>query len=116
MNWTRTLADLLWTREWWSYRPGDRSLYARFYHPFNLFEGTTWLVFAALVLWRRSRGSRSRLELGYALAFFSFGLTDFREAYSLTSWLVWAKLANLIALVRLRAEVIRRHYPASKVY
>jgi hypothetical protein len=52
----------------------------------------------------------------YSLAFFSFGLTDFREAYVLESWLVWVKLANLIALVVLRSIVIRRYYPDSKLF
>jgi len=59
---------------------------------------------------------RSRLEWWYALAFFTFGLTDFREAYALSSWLIWAKLANLILLLWLRATVIRRFYPTSKLF
>ena len=76
-----------------------------------------WAAFPALVLFRRRKGEgRSGLELWYALAFSTFGLTDFREAYALTSWLIWVKLANLIALARLRAVVIRRFYPTSKLY
>jgi hypothetical protein len=43
-------------------------------------------------------------------------LTDFREAYVLQSWLVWVKLANLVALIRLRAMAIRRWHPGSRLY
>jgi hypothetical protein len=50
------------------------------------------------------------------MAFFVFGLTDFREAYVLESWLVWAKLANLIALAALRSIVMKRHYPDWKLF
>ncbi len=110
------IVDLLWTRTWWAYRPGDRSEFSMPYHVFNLFEGVAWVVFAALVLVRRARNGRTRLELWYALAFFMFGLTDFREAYALSSWLVWVKLVNLILLARLRRQVIQRLYPLSTLY
>lgn len=108
--------DLLVFRTWWRYRPGETPLISTPYHLFNLFEGCAWVVFAGLVLWRRRLGRRSGLELWYALAFLTFGLTDFREAYVLESWLIWVKLINLIALLMLRAEVIRRFYPESKLY
>jgi hypothetical protein len=49
-------------------------------------------------------------------AFVVFGLTDFREAYRLESWLLLFKGINLVALLWLRHTVIRRWYPASKVY
>src|SRR4051794_28438568 len=101
------ILDLLWNRTWWSYRPGDRSDFSLPYHAFNLFEGVAWVVFAVLVLARFLQKGRSRIEIGYALAFFTFGLTDFREAYALSSWLVWVKLANLIVLAKLRSSVIR---------
>jgi hypothetical protein len=110
------ILDLLWTRTWWRYRAGDPFEFSVPLHFFNLFEGTVWVVFSALVLIRRRNGGRSALELWYALAFFTFGLTDFREAYALTSWLIWVKLANLIVLARLRAAVIRRFYPTNKLY
>jgi hypothetical protein len=45
-----------------------------------------------------------------------FGLTDFREAYAMQSWLLWVKLAVLIALLWLRKVVIQRYYPESGVY
>jgi hypothetical protein len=50
------------------------------------------------------------------VAFLTFGLTDFREAYELASWLVWIKLLNLIALYLLRRIVMKRYYPASKLF
>ncbi len=112
------ILDLLWTRTWWRYRPvapGDFPM-PGYVHAFNLFEGTAWVVFGLLVLARYLRRGRAAIEIGYALAFFAFGLTDFIEARALTSWLIWAKLANLIVLARLRAVVIRRYYPASKLY
>jgi hypothetical protein len=86
------------------------------YHAFNLFEGACWIVVGALVIRRYIAFRRSRLEVVYALAFLSFGATDFREAYVLESWLVWAKLANLIALIGLRAVAIRCWYPGSKLF
>jgi hypothetical protein len=108
--------DILVLRIWWRYDPGDRSWVALGYHLFNLFEGGVWVVFACLVLLRHGRFRHSRLEWGYALAFFTFGLTDFREASALNSWLIWLKLANLILLLWLRAMVIRRFYPESKLF
>jgi len=109
--------DLLFLRAWWRYRPGETPWVSVPYHAFNLFEGTTWVVLSALVL-RRYWGAagRSPIEVVYGLAFFTFGLTDFREAYALDSWLIWVKLVNLILLLWLRAVVIRRFYPASKLY
>jgi hypothetical protein len=108
--------DLLWFRVWWRHPHPTDPWFSMPYHAFNLFEGVCWVVFGLLVLRRFLVFRRSPLEIAYALAFFTFGLTDFREAYVLQSWLVWVKLVNLIALVWLRSIVIRRWYPASKVY
>jgi hypothetical protein len=110
------LVDLLWNRTWWQYRPSDPSAFSLPYHAFNLFEGAAWLTFAGLVLWRHAKHRRSPVEVAYATAFLTFGLTDFREAYALSSWLVWIKLANLFLLARLRSMVIRRYYPESTLY
>ena len=110
------LLDFLVFRSWWRYRPGDSPWVFGPYHFFNLFEGCVWLVFAGLVIHRSMAGPRSVLERWYALAFLTFGLTDFREAYALDSWLIWLKLGNLIVLMRLRAAVIRRDYPESQLY
>jgi len=112
-----SLPDLLWSHTWWSYAGAEDRLHALGYRGFNLLEAATWFTFALLVLLRRRRsGTRSSAELWYALAFFTFGLTDVREAWTLTSWLIWLKLANLIVLLVLRRRVIRRYYPASKLF
>src|SRR5262245_11750471 len=110
------LADLLWTHTWWAWIPGDRAWNSLFVHWFNLFEGAAWWTLAGLVLGRYRRHRHSPLELAYSAAFLTFGLTDFYEAFALTSWLLWVKLANLIALLRLRKTVMRRWYPVSRVY
>lgn len=86
------------------------------YHAFNLFEGVMWVVLAALVLRRNLRHQHALIELAYALSFLTFGLTDFREAYALSSWLLWIKGLNLVLLLWLRSLVIRRYYPGSKLF
>ena len=103
-------------RTWWTFRPDDPDWFDAPYHYFNLFEGTAWVVFSTLVLRRYLAHRHSRIEIVYAIAFFTFGLTDFREAYALSSWLVWAKGINLVVLLALRSFVIARHYPDSKLY
>lgn len=62
------------------------------------------------------RQRRSGLELLYALAFVTFGLSDLYEAWRLESWLLLAKGVNLAALLALRRHILRRFYPQSKVY
>lgn len=110
------LLEILFATTWWAYDSRDRSLYSLSYHTFNLGEGVVWVVFGVLVLRRFLMHRRSRIELAYFAAFVTFGLTDFREAYAMQSWLLWLKLINLIALFWLRRIVMRQHYPASKVY
>jgi hypothetical protein len=106
--------ELLITHTWWQFKPADPLHQA--YHWLNLVEGTIWLIFASLVADRFARNRRSWLEIPYAVAFVTFGLSDFREAYRLESWLLLFKGANLVLLLWLRREVIRRCYPTSKVY
>jgi hypothetical protein len=108
--------DLLLFKSWWAYRPAHSSWYDVTYHVFNLFEGLVWVILAGLVLRRYRRSRRSTVEVWYAASFLTFGLTDFREAYALESWLLWLKAANLLALIRLRSIVIKRYYPDSKLY
>jgi hypothetical protein len=107
------LYDLLVTHTWWRYNSSD--WFHQAYHWFNLVEGLIWLGFAAFVLGRFTRRRRSWLEVAYAAAFFAFGLTDFREAWCLQSWLILFKGANLLVLLWLRHEVIRLWYPSSRV-
>lgn len=108
--------DHLLYRTWWTYPPRNRSWIEVPYHAFNPFEGAVWLIFSGLVLCRFLKHRHSTIELVYALAFSTFGLTDFREAYSLQSWLIWLKAANLGVLLWLRSRVVREYYPESKLY
>ena len=109
--------DVLFFRIWWTYRRRDRVAWVETpYHAFNLVEGVLWLVLAGLVLRRTLRHRRTAAEFAYSLAFATFGLTDFVEAYALTSWLLWIKGINLLILLRLRRFVIDRNYPESKLY
>jgi hypothetical protein len=108
--------DILFTRTWWTYDPGTRDGYSTFYHWFNLCEGAAWLILAAVVFSRHLKHRHSPLELAYALAFATFGLSDFREAWVQSSPLLWFKLANLIALLWLRRIVMTRWYPESRVF
>lgn len=110
------LIDILWSRTWWSYARDSALPYSAAYHTFNLLEGAAWIIFCGLVLLRRHRRHKSTLELWYAFAFFTFGLTDFREAYYQQSWLIWLKAINLAALFYLRHRVIKKYYPESKLY
>lgn len=86
------------------------------YHGMNLVEGLVWLIFAGLVLRRYAAHRKSPLELLYALAFVAFGLSDFREAYVLQSWLILFKGVNLAALIYLRWIILRRYYPQARTY
>lgn len=105
----------LWTREWWRYgRPP--SLLGDAYHWFNIAEGIVWCVLAALVVVRAVRRQRRPVEWWYAAAFAAFGLTDFREAIALHSWLIGLKGVNLVVLLWLRSVVIRRFYPRSRTF
>lgn len=110
-----TAFEYAFTRTWWTYSPPFDE-FSQIYHAFNLFEGCVWLVLAALVGLRYGRRGRSIVELLYAGAFFTFGLTDFREAWAMQSWLIWLKALNLGLLLRLRWYVIRNYYPESRLY
>jgi len=109
------LSSLL-LKTWWRYDSNDTSWFTIVYHRFNLFEGAAWCLLAVLVAIRFARYRRSRWEIVYGLAFASFGASDFREAYRLETWLIAAKLINLIVLAALRSYLIKRFYPASKIY
>lgn len=110
-------AELLWWHTWWSFAPNGSVHDLIWQHGFNLVEGACWLVFAVLVVRRCCRFRKSmRLELSYAAAFVLFGISDFIQAYQLTSWLLIWKLFNLIVLLVLRHRTIRELYPESKVF
>jgi hypothetical protein len=103
-------------RSWWRYAATESSTFSASYHWFNLAEGIAWCVIAALVLCRYFKERKSSLEVAYATAFLTFGLSDFVEAWRLTTWLILAKGANLMALFLLRRIILRRHYPESKTF
>src|SRR5262249_4980434 len=106
----------LLTHAWWRYAPSEPFGFSAVYHWFNLFEGLAWCLVAGLVLRRFLRYRKSPLEIIYALAFVTFGLSDFVEAHALTSWLIIAKGANLVILFALRRHLLRSYYPESKTY
>ena len=99
--------ELLWWRTWWEYDPHAPVSNLVLQHWLNLVEGSIWSVYCLLVMrrYRRHRKSK-RLEVSYAVAFALFGLSDFVQAYLLTSWLLVWKLLNLIALLVLRKLTI----------
>ncbi|HEY4262072.1 MAG TPA: hypothetical protein VGM98_18020 [Schlesneria sp.] len=113
------LAHTLFWKTWrsWS-QPGDEphtwiDIACR---EFNFVEAGSWFVFALLVLARWYRQRHSSLELWYSLAFVLFGISDLIEAWVLTSWLLWWKVINLVALFLLRRHVMRKFYPDAKLF
>jgi hypothetical protein len=111
-----SLSDLLWFHRWWGYPSRSDPWFSLPYHSFNLFEGTCWATLAGLVFRRYRHNRHSILEVCYAIAFLSFGLTDFREAYALESWLIWVKPVNLIVLIALRWVLQKRYYAGRTWY
>ncbi|HET6879165.1 MAG TPA: hypothetical protein VFI31_03355 [Pirellulales bacterium] len=106
----------LLTHSWWRHTAGEAFGFSPVYHWFNLAEGVAWCLVAGLVVRRFARQRKSKLEIIYALAFLTFGVSDFVEAQALTTWLILAKGLNLAVLFALRRHLLRRHYPASKTY
>jgi hypothetical protein len=100
---------------WWTYHPSADWLH-HLYSWFNVIEGCFWLLFAALVLGRYLKHRHSPVEVAYAAAFATFGLSDFRESYVLETWLVAFKALNLGTLLYLRWHVIRRYYPQCRTF
>jgi hypothetical protein len=95
-------------------RPNDR--FSHVYHWFNIAEGAAWCAIAYLAMRRFVKHRKSRLEIVYAAAFVTFGVSDFVEAHTLTTWLILAKGANLALLFALRRYLLGRYYPGSKTY
>ena len=96
------LADL------WRWNAVRATVFDHVYHGFNLFEAAAWFTIGAYVLWRRFRHGRAPIELVYAAAFFTFGLTDIQEGFRLQPWLILAKGLNLLALLALRDHILKR--------
>ena len=113
------ILDWLWLHTWWSYAGSEDPLHAEIYRWINIVEGLFWVGLAVAALlrsYRQPSEKRSKIEWAYAAAFLCFGLTDFREAIALQTWLIWIKLINLIVLIVLRKRVMKTLYPEAKVY
>lgn len=125
------IAEILFVRTWWEF-DAPHTLFDHVYHWFNISEAMAWFVFAVLV-WQRGRrqtargdqngvqngvrkGVPRRLEIAYAFAFATFGLTDLQEAWQQSSWLIWLKLINLVTLAVLRRRVMTESYPNARLY
>ncbi len=78
----KQLLGMLFCKSWWTYGSGNPEWFEIPYHFFNLLEGAIWVILSALVLARYIRYRHSIIEVIYSAAFFTFGLTDFREAYA----------------------------------
>ncbi len=118
----RTMSEvvrILWFETWWSWSRPETEPYLWTdiaCRGFNFVEAAAWFVFAGLVLCRWWRHRRASLELAYTLAFVLFGVSDLIEAWRLTSWLLWWKGANLLALCWLRRAVQRGHSPQARLF
>lgn len=112
----KNLSDLLLFRTWWQYDALRMSIQSEIYHWFNIVEGCVWVAIGIAVLCRFHRHRHSLLEVYYALALITFGLTDFREAFVMQSWLVWVKGFVLAVLIFLRRIILRRYYPDRKAF
>lgn len=106
----------LFSRSWWRYSATEAWGFGQAYHWFNIAEGTAWCIVGILTIRRYRIHRNSRLEVLYSLAFVAFGLSDFAEAHSLTTWLILLKGLNLLLLFVLRSYLLRRYYPGSKTY
>jgi hypothetical protein len=110
------MAELLLWRVWWQWQPERAGPLDVAYRWLNIVEGAAWLALAIAVVVRHSRRGGGWLNWPYATAFAVFGLSDFREAVALQSWLIGAKGVILLALLALRRAVISRYYPGSRTY
>ena len=108
--------EIIFVRTWWRYTPEDGQWFTAIYHWFNIAEGCAWILCAGLVLRRFLTHRKSPSEIHYAIAFLTFAVTDFAEAWEQSSWLIWLKLLNLIVLFQLRRMIMSRYYPAAKLY
>lgn len=114
-NFMNDILDVLFRRVWWRWDAQNADWFSVGYRSFNFLECLVWLVVALLILARFARHRRSRQELLYGLAFVTFGLSDAMEAFQQSSWLIWLKLINLVALFLLRRRVMRR-YPEARAF
>lgn len=110
------MLELIFVQTWWRYTPGDGQWFTAIYHWFNIAEGCAWVACSGLALRRFLAHRKSRSEITYAIAFLTFGITDFVEAWEKSSWLIWLKLFNLIVLLQHRRSIMSRYYPTAQLY
>ena len=110
------IIEFIFWHDWWSYSKTSPDLFSVVYHWFNIAEGVVWIVLAGLVFFRFAVHRKSSFEIAYSVAFIAFAITDFREAWTQSSWLIWLKLVNLILLLWLRQRVMSRNYPTAGIY
>jgi len=110
------MIEIIFTRVWWKYDSASADWFTHLYHWFNFLEGCIWLVIAALIAWRFLKHRQTAFEVAYSLAFLTFAVTDFQESFEQSSWLIWLKIGNLIALFLLRRRVMLKHYPAARIF
>jgi len=87
----------------------------RFCLCFNALEAAAWFAIGAWVFARYLRNRKSPLEILYAVLFVAFGLTDIREIASLPVWLLLLKAIILAAIVAIRGNLKRHHYPTLRL-
>ncbi len=98
--------------QWWSYQP--ESTVDQVLHWFNLAEGVVWCCLSLFVARRYLKYQRSLSEVAYAAGFALFGISDFMESFSLTTWLIAWKAINLLVLFVLRRHVLKHCYPEAR--
>jgi len=90
---------------WLDYSQTRHEPFTQFCHWFNIVEGIGWILLGLFVFTRYFKFRKSTDELWFAVAFMTFGLTDFYEAWLYPTWLIYVKAFNLIALLKLRSKV-----------
>jgi len=86
-----------------------------FHYWFNLIEGIAWFTIGGYVFIRFVRNRKSPYEIIYAILFFLFGMTDFREMRNLPVWLLALKAIILVSLLSARFNLKKNHYGNLKI-
>lgn len=108
----RQSLHIILANRWWTYDPAVG--WHGVYHWFNVVEGGVWCLLGLYVARRFLLNQRSLWEVAYAVAFFTFGISDFIEAQQLDTWMLLFKAINLLVLILLRWHVLKRHYPDTR--
>jgi hypothetical protein len=108
-----TIMEFMFT-ELWRYSASDPSPYQPIYRTINAVEACFWFGFCIAVCIRYARHRKSILEIGYAIAFLLFGLSDVAEMFVVTPALIAAKAVVLVVLLLLRYILIKWYYIGSR--